>query len=378
VQTSQIIQAWAKILKGESPSLSIEITRECPLRCPGCYAFDDAHLGGGQTLRDLNDRKGQALIDGVLEVVGDLKPLHLSIVGGDPLVRYRELESLVPQLLARGIHVQIVTSAFRKMNPDWVRLPNLHIVVSIDGLQPEHDKRRAPATYERILKNIADQKVTIHSTITAQMMKHPGYLEQFLKFWTPRAEIKKVWFSLFTPQIGDRLPEILTKEERLRAIQEMKQLRKQFAKLEMPEAVIRQFAAPPHSPDQCVFALTTQTLSADLQTKIMPCQFGGNPDCASCGCIASMGLAAIASHKLGGVLPVGAIFKASIALGKWRARSKSTAAAHTKYSTATRPTPTPGASQAQTVQPLESFPHVAVEALPVLQTNGKICIHEQN
>jgi len=88
--------------------------------------------------------------------------------------------------------VQIVTSAFRRMSPDWALLQNLHIVVSIDGLQPEHDKRRAPATYERILKNIADQKVTIHSTVTAQMMKRPGYLEEFLKFWTPRPEIKKV------------------------------------------------------------------------------------------------------------------------------------------------------------------------------------------
>ncbi len=203
--TSQILQAWGKILKGERPALSIEITRECPLRCPGCYAFDDAHLGGGQTLRELNDRKGQFLVDGVLEVVDRLKPLHLSIVGGDPLVRYRELESLVPQLLSRGIHVQIVTSAFRKMSPGWAHLQNLNIVVSIDGLQPEHDKRRAPATYERILKNIAGQKVTIHSTITAQMMNRPGYLEEFLQFWTPRPEIKKVWFSLFTPRLATSL-----------------------------------------------------------------------------------------------------------------------------------------------------------------------------
>lgn len=374
MQTSQILQAWGKIFKGEHPSLSIEITRECPLRCPGCYAFDDAHLGGGQTLRDLNDRKGQFLIDGVLEVVDRLKPLHLSIVGGDPLVRYRELESLVPQLLERGIHVQIVTSAFRKMSPDWAHLQNLHIVVSIDGLQPEHDQRRAPATYERILKNIAGQNVTVHSTVTAQMMKRPGYLEEFLKFWTPRPEIKKVWFSLFTPQIGDQLPEILSKEERLRAIQEMTQLRKQFAKLDMPEAVIRQFAAPPHNPDECVFALTTQTISADLQTKITPCQFGGNPDCASCGCIASMGLAAIAAHKVGGVLPVGAIFKASIAVGQWRARSRSTAVMQTKFSSVA---PAREPSQPTTIQGGETFPHIAVDTLPVLQTSEKICISEQ-
>ena len=322
MRTSEILQAWGKILNGDAPSLSIEITRECPLRCPGCYAFDDAHLGGGKTLRELNDRKGQFLIEGVLEVVDRLKPLHLSIVGGDPLVRYRELESLVPQLLSRGIHVQIVTSAFRKLSPDWGNLDRLHIVVSIDGLQPEHDIRRAPATYERIVKNIAGQSVTIHSTITAQMMQRPGYLAEFLEFWTPRPEIKKVWFSMFTPQMGDKLPEILSKAERERAIRDMLQLRRRFPKLDMPEVVIQQFAAPPHSPADCVFALTTQTLSADLQTKITPCQFGGSPDCSSCGCIASMGLASVAAHKLGGLISVGSIFKASVKIGKYRANRR--------------------------------------------------------
>jgi sulfatase maturation enzyme AslB (radical SAM superfamily) len=317
--THQILQAWGKILKGERPSLSLEITRECPLRCPGCYAYDDAHLGGGQTLRDLVDRKGQALVDGVLEVVDRLKPLHLSIVGGDPLVRFRELEVLIPLLLKRGIHVQIVTSAFRTLGANWASLPRLHIVVSIDGLQPEHDVRRAPATYARILKNIVGQRVTVHCTVTSQMMKRPGYLAEFLEFWTPRPEVKKVWFSLFTPQVGDQLPEILTADERARAIAEMTQLRKQYPKLDMPEVLIRQFASPPQSPRDCVFALTTQTLSADFRTKITPCQFGGNPDCASCGCIASMGLAAIADHKLAGILSVGSIFKASIQFGQNRA-----------------------------------------------------------
>ena len=323
MKTSEILQAWGKILKGDCPSLSIEITRECPLRCPGCYAYEDAHLGGGVTLRELNDRKGQELIDGVLDVVDRLKPLHLSIVGGDPLVRYRELEAMVPLLLERGIHVQVVTSAFRQLPAAWPSLPHFNVVVSIDGLQPEHDIRRKPATYDRILKSIAGQKVTIHSTITAQMMKRPGYLEEFLKFWTPRPEIAKVWFSIFTPQIGDDLPEMLSAAERNLAISEMLRLRKLFPKLDMPEGMIRQFASPPHSPKDCVFALTTQTISADLKTKITPCQFGGKPDCESCGCIASMGLAAVAAHKLGGFIPVGAIFKASVRIGQARSKHSS-------------------------------------------------------
>jgi MoaA/NifB/PqqE/SkfB family radical SAM enzyme len=322
LKNQQIFQAWGRILKGESPSLSLEITRECPLRCPGCYAYEEGHLGGGVTLRSLNDYKGQALIDGVLEVVDRLKPLHLSIVGGDPLVRYRELEAMVPQLLARGIHVQVVTSAFRPLPEGWAGLPRLHPVVSIDGLEAEHDARRAPATYKRILQNIAGQKVTVHCTITGQMMKRPGYLQQFLEFWTPRPEIVRVWFSMFTPQLGDVLPEILTREERTQAITDLMTLRKIFPKLDMPERMLRQFANPPHSPDECVFALTTRTISADLKTRITPCQFGGNPDCGSCGCIASMGLAAVATHRIAGFIPVGAIFRASVTIGRMRAQEE--------------------------------------------------------
>ena len=266
-------------------------------------------------LRTLKDHKGQDLIDGVLEIVDRLKPLHLSLVGGDPLVRHRELEFLVPQLLDREIHVQIVTSAFRPIPASWATLSRLNVVVSIDGLQPEHDIRRAPATYDRIIKNIAGQNVTVHCTITGQMMKRPGYLSDFLAFWSPRTEIRRIWFSLFTPQKGDLLPEILQPEERTRAIAEMLNLRKRFPKLDMPEAMIQQFASPPQSPRDCIFALTTQNLSADLSSKIVPCQFGGNPDCGSCGCAASMGLAAVGAYKLGGVLPVGAIFKASRKVG---------------------------------------------------------------
>src|SRR5713226_220398 len=171
-----IFAAWGRILSGYIPALSIEITRECPLHCPGCYAYGDDHLGGEVTLREVRDYKGQELVDGVLALVERHRPLHISIVGGEPLVRYRELNVLLPMLSKRGIHVQLVTSAVREIPAAWHDLPRLSIVVSVDGLQPEHDVRRAPATYERILKHIADQRITVHCTVTGQMMKRPGYL----------------------------------------------------------------------------------------------------------------------------------------------------------------------------------------------------------
>jgi MoaA/NifB/PqqE/SkfB family radical SAM enzyme len=319
MKKSEVLHAWASILSGRAPSLSIEITKECPLRCPGCYAFDAAHLGGATGLRQLSDFQGEELVSKILALIDERKPLHVSLVGGDPLVRYRELELLLPEMDRRGVHTQIVTSAFRVIPGAWKKFKKLNIVVSVDGLQPEHDERRKPATYERILKNIRDARVTIHCTITSQIVERPGYLDEFLRFWTSRPEIVKVWFSIFTPQIGAADAEILTPAQRVSIIAELRQLRVKYPTLDMPEMLINEIAVPPKSPSECIFARTTETISADLTTRITPCQFGGKPDCEQCGCIASMGLAAVGHHKVLGPLSAGHLFMASDRVGKgWR------------------------------------------------------------
>jgi MoaA/NifB/PqqE/SkfB family radical SAM enzyme len=320
MKVSEGLQAWGSILTGRHPVLSIEVTRECPLRCAGCYAYEDGHLGASTNLRQLSDLKGEALISGVLDLVKRHRPLHVSIVGGDPLVRFREMEVLLPRLHQMGVFVQLVTSAFRPIPASWARMSRLNVVVSIDGLQPEHDERRKPATYERILKNIVGQTVIIHCTVTGQMMKRSGYLEEFLEYWCPRVEIKKVWMSFFTPQKGAAAPECLTPEERGRAIQDLLRLRRRFSKLDMGELTLREFANPPESPEECIFARTTLNISADLKTRISPCQFGGDPDCSRCGCMGSMALAAVGHRALPGGLTLGRIFHASSHVGKFAAR----------------------------------------------------------
>ena len=108
-----IIKAWGRILAGYQPNLSIEITRECPLTCPGCYAYGIDHLGGEVKLRELQDFKGQQLVDAMFALLEKHKPLHVSIVGGEPLVRYRELSEILPRMADMGIHTQLVTSAVR-------------------------------------------------------------------------------------------------------------------------------------------------------------------------------------------------------------------------------------------------------------------------
>lgn len=321
---SEVLRAWALILAGRAPSLSIEITKECPLRCPGCYAFDSAHLSGATQLRELSDFKGEDLVTRVLALVDEYKPLHLSLVGGDPLVRYREVDALLPQIERRGIHTQVVTSAFRAIPAKWTEYKHLNVVVSIDGLQPEHDARRKPATYDRILKNIKGAKITVHCTITSQIAQQSGYLDKFLQFWTSQPEVAKVWFSIFTPQRGATDKEILSASQRAAVIADLRQLRRKYPTLDMPEALIREIQSPPASPDECIFARTTKQISADLTTHITPCQFGGNPDCAQCGCIASMALAAVGHHRVAGHLTAGHLFMASDRFGKQWQRLRET------------------------------------------------------
>jgi MoaA/NifB/PqqE/SkfB family radical SAM enzyme len=311
-----VMRGWGKILAGRFPSLSIEITRECPLRCPGCYAYGDEHLGGGVTLRELRDLKGEALVDGVVDLVKRHKPLHVSIIGGEPLVRYRELDAILPKLEAMNVHTQVVTSAVRPIPDGWRRIKHLNITVSIDGLQPEHDERRKPATYDRILKHIAGHTITVHCTVTRQQVRREGYIEEFVRFWSDQSTTKRIWISLYTPQIGEMSDERLTPADRELVIADLMRLRTRYPKLDMPAGLIAAYAKPPTDPASCTFARTTACYSADLTSQVTPCQFGGHPDCSNCGCVASGALEAVARHTLPGGIRVGAIYEASVRVGE--------------------------------------------------------------
>lgn len=310
-----VVRVWGRILRGCTPFLSLEITKECPLRCPGCYAYSPDHLGPVTTLRQLSDYKGEDLVTATLAVVRRVRPIHLSIIGGEPLVRYRELCELLPLLDRMGVEVQLVTSAVRPIPEEWNVLRSLHLVVSIDGLPPEHDRRRAPATYDRILKHIARHRVIVHCTVTRPMLARPGYLADFCRFWSARPEARKIWFSIYTPQEGDDSPERLRPRDREFLFEELSAAAAEFPKVHLPRAVLDSYRNPPRSPAECTFARVTTCLSADLKTRVSPCQLGGKPVCAECGCIASAGMHAVAAVKLGGLIPLSALLDASIRVG---------------------------------------------------------------
>lgn len=295
--------------------LSIEITRECPLSCPGCYAYGDSHLGSETTLRELNDFRGHALVDGVLALVRKHKPMHVSLVGGEPMVRHRELSRILPELSAMGLFAMVVTSGVIAIPDEWMSIPRLRVAVSVDGLPEHHDERRKPATYERILKNIAGRSINVHWVITHPMLTRASYLEEYVAFWNARDEVDHIWVSLYSPQIGEDSAERLTAEDRERIARELTPLRKIYPKLLLPEGMIRAFVKPPKNPDDCLFSKMSMNYSADLRTRVEPCVFGGNPDCSQCGCSISSALHWIRDVKIAGPLKVGHMVRGSLSVG---------------------------------------------------------------
>jgi MoaA/NifB/PqqE/SkfB family radical SAM enzyme len=310
-----LVHGWWRVLSGHAPLLSIEITRECPLSCPGCYAYGNDHLGGGTTLSELRDFRGNALVDGVIGLVQRHKPLHVSLVGGEPMIRHRELDRILPALSELGVHAMVVTSGVIAIPAHWMQIPRLRIAVSVDGLPEHHDERRKPATYERILNNIAGRSINVHWVITRPMMTQASYLEEYVSFWSEQAEVDRIWVSLYSPQLGEESAERLTLEDRERIARELPQLAKCYPKLLIPEGMAKAFVKPPRSPRDCLFSRMSTNYSADLQTRVEPCVFGGNPDCSQCGCSISSALHWIRDVKIAGPLKIGHLVQASLAVG---------------------------------------------------------------
>jgi organic radical activating enzyme len=315
ILAQEMLAAWGSILNGSAPMLSIEITRECPLHCPGCYAYGENHLGDGPTLRELSDFRGDALVQGVLGLVEKHRPLHVSLVGGEPLIRHRELSRLLPELSARGRFVMVVTSAVIPIPMQWMSLPRLRVAVSVDGLPQHHNVRRHPATYECILKNIEGRRINVHWTITRPMVQSAGYLEEFVAFWSARPEVERIWVSLYSPQLGEESAEKLRPGERERVTYELRGLVRQYPKLLMTADMAKTLLAPPADPRECLFAKMSTNYTADLQTRVEPCIFGGKPDCSQCGCAVTTGAGHIGEYKLLGPLKARHLVRASIAIG---------------------------------------------------------------
>jgi len=231
------------------------------------------------------------------------------------------LSKLLPILSERGIYTMVVTSGVIPIPSEWTSLPRVTVAISVDGLPEQHDERRKPATYERILRNIAGRRVYIHWTAVREHVQDLGYAERYLEFWSAREEVHRIWMSVYTPQRGEQSAERLTVEDRKRLAGAIPRLAAKYPKFLIKPEMARAILNPPSSPAECSFARVSANYTADLQTRVQPCVFGGDPDCSECGCAISTALHWIMNEKAG---PIAArnVLDASLRIGAAVAKLK--------------------------------------------------------
>jgi len=179
---------------------------------------------------------------------------------------------------------------------------------------------------ELIAANVSERMLSVYDAPTRRLIVHlplavrPDHLcfnaDDGQLFVTGEGmDAVVVVYPYYTPQIGERSPEMLTPESRAVVAAELPRLAKKFPKLLVNPGVAQAFLHPPSSPSDCLFAKMSANYSADLETRVEPCVFGGSPDCSQCGCSVSSGLHWIRGEKVVGPLRVGHFVETSIAIG---------------------------------------------------------------
>ena len=209
MQVGHIFSSWGKILRGKIPLLSIEITRECPLHCPGCYAYGDSHLGEGAQLKDLTDLHGDELVNGILHLVDRHDPIQVSLVGGEPLIRHRELSKVLPNLSRRGTYAMVVTSAVIPIPAEWTTLPRVTIAVS--GRWVTSQIMATFAGRQPLMSGFCGTFTERKSISTAPLCGRARNAERISRrisrlLERARPEVHRIWFSVYTPATRGRHP----------------------------------------------------------------------------------------------------------------------------------------------------------------------------
>ena len=211
-----------------------------------------------------------------------------------------------------------MTSAVREIPAEWRGIPRLSIVVSIDGLQPEHDVRRTPATYDRILKHIEGHSITVHCTVTRQQVNRQGYIEEFLQFWSARDRSRE---DLGQPlHAADRrgrptsgcCPPIARSVDRRSAgaapaLSEAGDAEGADRGLRRAAALAGRMRLRAHDDDD---------LGRPDDARSRRASSAARPTAATAAASRRPGLAAVARHQLFGFIPVGSIFTGSLKVGE--------------------------------------------------------------
>jgi MoaA/NifB/PqqE/SkfB family radical SAM enzyme len=267
---------------------SIDVSKECNLRCRHCYFFEQ-------------DYEGELTVDEWIEKLETLRRttsrtefpfFQCTWVGGEPLIR--------KDLIERGRkyfrHNTVVTNGTIPL-PDW---PDVHFYISIDGDEKTHEHiRKKKGIYQRAMRNLAEHpelEVTIAYCITRD---NAHCIEEAVVDWA-RAGAARMTFDFYTPIETIEEPLFLPLEERDRVLDELLALKRVYGDFfVLPERAFRLMKSDVcrQVTDDCLFAKKSFALGPDGTPK-PKCMMGEKADCDRCGCVVPFYLASLVDRRL--------------------------------------------------------------------------------
>jgi MoaA/NifB/PqqE/SkfB family radical SAM enzyme len=267
---------------------SIDVSKECNLRCRHCYFFEQ-------------DYDGELTVDEWIDKLEKLRAttsrrewpfFQCTWVGGEPLIR--------KELIERGRkyfrHNTVVTNGTIPL-PHW---PDVHFYISIDGDEATHEHiRKKKGIYQRAMRNVAEHpelEVTIAYCITRD---NAHCIEQAVVDWA-NAGASRMTFDFYTPIETIAEPLFLPLDERDRVLDTLLELKAIYGDFfVLPERAFRLMKSDvcKQVTDHCLFAQKSFAFGPTGAPK-EKCMMGPKADCDRCGCVVPFYLASLVDRKL--------------------------------------------------------------------------------
>jgi len=154
--------------------LELQITNACNLRCRHCYIGDTGH-----------DELTLEQVMKLLREFEEMQGLRVLITGGEPLVhkKFPEINEMLPDFFVRKV---LFTNGVLLNKETLKTLKVDEIQVSVDGLEPAHDRLRGNGTFKHTLSAMQHALDAGFDVSVSTMVHHYNradfdYLEQLFK-----------------------------------------------------------------------------------------------------------------------------------------------------------------------------------------------------
>jgi MoaA/NifB/PqqE/SkfB family radical SAM enzyme len=159
---------------GNLRTLALDITAQCNMACPHCYA---------DTFRNVEpvDLK---ILRKALDEAYDLGVYHYVLQGGEPIEDPERLEAILSMIYPDETYINIVTNGWgmTKEKIRWLKKLKVDkIAFSLDsGIESEHDKNRKPGSFQRVMigiDNVLKEGLltSISTVVTHTSLYSPGF-----------------------------------------------------------------------------------------------------------------------------------------------------------------------------------------------------------